>query len=669
MNIAHVDIETFSRIDLKKVGLYRYSEESSTEILCVGFAINNKKPCLWIPYSLGHRLIANIKEHIPGIKIYWQPVCPLELRNADQYRAHNAEFEITLLNSHAGEKIGFPKTKIDQWVCTAAKAAYWGLPRDLENACIQAETEHKKDSTNRTNMLQVSKPKKPSKKDPSERYTLEDHFDKFIKLYKYNIDDVYAERDLDVKLPDIPEREQKLYQLNHKMNMRGVKLDIPSAKNAIYLKDEYKRRLNDKCRQITGFNATQREKLAIWLEQEGCKIPDLTAETVKIYLKSERNKKIKRVLRIRQLHEMKTPEKYKKMLLSVCSDRRLHGMFLYYGASTGRWSSLIVNLQNLFRGGEIKNIDTLIECYKERDVDFILMLFDDLMYALSSSIRGMLVADKGKVFNCADYSAIEGRITTWLAGDEQKLNIYRTHGKVYEHTAARLFDMKSDLQSLLEMKKKYPDKRFAGKTSELALGYQGAVGALQRAAKKDGVVFTEEYALDIVRRWRKANPKTKNLWYNLENAAVSAVQHPGVVFTTNRCMFCVKGDWLRVRLPSNSILNYYKPQLQEGQRGPKVTYMGIDTKGRGYKRVDTYGGRWTENIASRLARDIMANGMVRLDKRDFGLVGTVHDEIVSEDDDDRLEEMIAEMCAVQSWAKDIPIKAAGWVGKRYKKDD
>jgi DNA polymerase bacteriophage-type len=668
MTIAHIDFETFSEIDLKKAGLYRYAEDKSTEILCVAFAIDDKAPCLWVPLNLTSSEREQIKTEIPNIKIFWGTHCPVELKKADQFRAHNAEFEITIGNSDTGKKINFPQTTIDQWVCTAAKAMYWGLPRDLKNACIRAGVKNKKHDFGRTIMLQLCKPRKPSNKDPSTRFEFKDNLDKYITLYKYNIDDVLAERDLDNFVNDIPKREQRLYQLTHKMNSRGVKLDLPSVKNAIHIKNAYKQKLTETCQELTGFRASQREKLASWLRDNGCDIPDLTAETVKIYLEHATDKLIRRVLKIRQLHEMKTPEKYTKMELAVCEDGRLHGMFMYYGAYTSRWSSLIVQLQNLFRGGKIQDIENLIQCYKSRSYELIHLLYDDVMYALSSSIRGMLMADEGKVFNCCDYSSIEGRLVAWLAGDEGKLDIYRTHGKIYEHTAAQLYNLPTDLDFLLTLKETHPIERFQGKTAELALGYQGAVGALQRSARKEGVEFTEEQALDIVRRWRKANPKTQTLWTKLENAALQAVKYPGQAFKAGKCFFRVTDQWLQVKVPSGSILNYYKPEIRDGKYGEKVTYMGIDTKKRNYTRVDTYGGRWTENIASKLARDIMSNGMVRLDSKGFGIVGTVHDEILSEDDRDRLDEMSREMCTLQPWAKDIPIKAAGWVGPIYKKD-
>lgn len=670
MNIAHVDFETFSKIDLTKVGVYRYAEDPSTEILCIVFAINEETPCLWIPFRFLPRIRHLIREAVAPHIVYFDPICPPLLKNVDQYRAHNVQFEIVIGNSHAGQSIGFPSTEIGQWVCTAAKASYWGLPRALKYVCYHLGTTHQKDDTGRGVMLQLSKPKKPSKSDPTDRYNVIDHTQKFISLYKYNLDDVYAERDVDKRLEDLPKREQYLYRLTHTMNARGVCVDVDTTQKIIRMKDEYKQRLNEACQKLTGFKATQREKIAQWLRNNGCNIPDLTADSVREYLKFEKDKKIRKVLKLRQLHEMKAPEKYVKMILSKCRDERLHGMFLYFGAATGRWSSLIVQLQNLFRGGKIKDVDLLIEFLQYDDLDLLQMIYGDVMYAFSSTVRGMLVADKNKVFRCADYTAIEGRITAWLAGDEKKLTIYRTHGKVYEHTAAQLFSMDDSLDALLVMKEKYPDKRFAGKTSELALGFEGAVGALQRAARKEGVIFTEEYALDIVRRWRRANPKTQRLWNNLAHTAIEAVRHPGAIYKANKILFRVNGDWLQVLLPSGRKLNYYKPEVREGTRGEEVTYMGIDTKTRQYKRVSTFGGRWTENLASGIARDIMANAMIRLHRANYSLNMTVHDEIVSEDDKDfgSLQEMIEMMCDVDDWAKTIPIKADGWTGRRYKKD-
>ena len=518
--------------------------------------------------------------------------------------------------------------------------------------------------------MKLAKPRKPSKNDKRTRWTYENAFDNYIWMYKYNVDDVLAERDLDHALPDLPPRERKVYILDQKINDRGIKFDREAIDDALYLIAEYKERIANNCIRLTGYKPTQRERMMDWLREQQCEIPDLQAPTIRDWLKVERNRTIRQVLRIRQSHEMKAPSKYSKMLEAACPDDRLRGMFLYHGAATGRWASLIINLQNLFRG-LIDDPDFAIDIFGDRDLDWLRTLFkEDPMIVFASCIRGMLVADEGKILRCADYNSIEGRFTSWLAGQEDKLEIYRTHGKVYEHTAAQIFQMDDSLDALLAMKTEHPDERFAGKTSELALGFQGAVAALNRMARKEGKEFEEEFALQIVRRWRKVNNKIQQLWRNLEDNAVEAVKFPGKIFETNRLMFKVQDDFLYMRLPSGRRLAYHKPQLREGRYGDQVTYMGIDTETRQYRRTHTYGGRFTENAAQAGSRDILAHGMLNLDRYGYNIIGTVHDEVIEETEPQygSLTEMCEIMCDLPDWADGLPVAADGWEGARYKKD-
>lgn len=674
MKIGHVDMETFNVLPLrgpKAVGLHCYSNHPSLKIHCIGYAINDGPPVLWIPFEPENpQMKAEVFRRV-GVRIHWGIGCPEDLASCDQYRAHNAEFERVIGNTPEGQRIGFPHTTADQWVCTAAKCAAMNLPRALGDACDALETTHRKDETNKSSMQKLAKPRKPSKKDKRTRWTWENAFENYIWMYQYNIDDVLAERDIDHRLPDLPPREQKVYILDQKINDRGIKFDREAIDDALYLINDYKQRITNNCIRITGFKPTQRERLVEWLRENGCTIPDLQAPTIRDYLPTEHNRVIRQVLRIRQSHEMKAPSKYSKMLEAACPDDRLRGMFLYHGAATGRWASLIINLQNLFRG-VIDDPDFAIAVFGDRDLDWLRALYrEDPMAVFASCIRGMLVPEEGRILRCADYNSIEGRFTSWLAGHDEKLEIYATHGKVYEHTAAQIFQMDDSLEALLRMKSDHPDERFAGKTAELALGFQGAVAALNRMARKEGKEFEEDFALRIVRGWRKANAKIQNLWTNLEDHAVAAVQHPGKVFETNKLMFRVVDDFLYMRLPSGRRLAYYKPQLRPGKYDKEqVTYMGVDTETRQWRRTSTYGGRLTENAAQAGSRDILANGMLNLDRYGYNIIGTVHDEVIEEADPTHgsLDEMCEIMCDLPDWAEGLPVAADGWEGLRYKKD-
>jgi len=669
MTVAHVDFETYCELNLPKVGLFKYSEHPSLEIHVVGFAIDDEDVELWIPSNPSPKIKLEIFQAV-GVHIHWGKKCPEALKNASQYRAHNAQFERVIGNSHAGRKIRFPKTDVTQWVCTAAKAAASNIPRKLEDAAKALGLRHQKDTTNSGSMLKLAKPRRPSKNDPRTRWTYENAFGDYIKMYKYNVDDVRTERELDQTLPDLSPREQRLYELDQQINERGIRVDRDAIGDVLFLVADYKARIAKNCIRITGVKPTQRDKLVEWLRNKGADLPNMQADTVRDWLTTEDNTLVRKVLRIYQSYNMKAPSKYDKMLLAACSDDRLRGMFLYHGAATGRWASLIVQLQNLFRG-VLPDPNNAIALYETMDLDFLMMLYsENPMQIFASTIRGMLVPEDGKILRCADYNSIEGRVTAWLAGQEDKLDIYRTHGKVYEHTAAQIFGMPNDVDSLKRMKEEHPDERFAGKTAELALGFQGAVDALNRMAKKEGKEFEIEFALQIVRAWRESNNHYKKLWRNLEEHAHAAVENPGQVFKTNKLMFKVEGDFLYMRLPSGRRLAYYKPDIRDGKYGPQVTYMGVDTTTRRYGRVSSYGGRWTENAAQGTARDIMAHALPNLEKAGYNVIGTVHDEVIDEDDPEfgSLEEMCEIMCDTPKWAEGLPVAADGWEGLRYKKD-
>ena len=456
-NQLHLDIETFSECDLKKAGLYRYAEHPSTELLVVCFAFGDDPVNTWVPRAtlppeIQQAMHDHHNEH--GGEFILGTLVPFELAGylpgGGVTRAHNAEFERTILNGVAGQKVKFPKTEISQWVCTAAKMAANGLPRALKYAAQELKAEHQKDDVGRMDMMQLSKPRK--KKDEP-RWTPEGSPERFISLYKYCVDDVEAERCIDNMVRDISPVEQRVWEMDQLINLRGVPVDIPSLKNVMLLVDAYKEELREKCRSICGFNPSQTAKVAEWIREQDFPLENLQSETIRDLLKTDDvPKKIRQVLRIRQLHEMKAVTKYNAMDRAVCADDRLHGMFLYYGAATGRWSSYIVQLQNLYRG-DLKDPEVAIDAYNALDLDWIKILYSiNPMRVFSSTVRGLLKTEPGMEFCCSDYVAIEGRVLAWLASQKDKLEVFRTHGKVYEYTGARVYNLPTDIEFLKSMK-------------------------------------------------------------------------------------------------------------------------------------------------------------------------------------------------------------------------
>jgi DNA polymerase len=515
-------------------------------------------------------------------------------------------------------------------------------------------------------MLRLSKPRKPSLNNPATRWLPDDVPEKFYNLYTYCVDDVYAERDLDRIVPDLGKSEQRLFLLDQKINDRGWLVDLERVADVQHLITNYKARLVKKMRDLTGLNPTQVQKLGEWFRSQGVEIENLQAQTVKDALKrKDLAQDVRWVLRIMSLHNMKAPDKFTAMQRSVCADGRLRGMFLFCGASTGRWSSLIVQLQNLFRP-IIEDPELAIEAFRERSVSWIKMLWpQNPMKIFASCVRGMLIPGAGRDLLFADFKSIEARITAWLAGQLDILEIFATHGLVYEYTAARMFGHPTDLEYLKAFAKDFPKLRFLGKIAVLALGYQGGQAAFVKMSKQYGTKIEGETADQIKWDWRDANPQIVDMWEDVKTAAIAAVELPGTTFKTNNLMFRVVGDFLYMRLPSKRKLAYFKPEIRNGE----LTYMGIHTYTRQWMRCKTYGGKLVQNAAEGIARDLMALAMLKINKMKYPILGTVHDEIITEPREGfgSVKEVCAVMCEKPDWADGLPVGAVGFRGKRYRK--
>lgn len=687
MKKCHLDIETYSEAPLKKTGLFRYAEDPSTEILCTCYSFDDEAVNLWIPdYDLPEELIEQIAERMTEHgELHIGPECPEDLmahaKAGGQFRAHNAQFERTLLNSHAGKNIGFPHTRIHQWVCTAAKVSAHGLQRALGDAAKSLGT-YPKSEDGKAGMMQLAKPRSGKEK----RWTPHNSPDRFKDLYLYCIDDVKAERDIDHTVPDLSPYEQKVWQLDQKINDRGFKIDKQGVLNVSFLISLYKAEIEKKFRRITGqfikaaeifdesdeelmdlyekrgINPTQTGAFADWIREQGYDIPDLQAPTVAEAVKDKNMPAhVKQALILRSIHASKAVAKYPAILRAVMEDDRIRGMFMYYGAGTGRWSSMIVQLQNMYRGA-IEDPDFAIDAYNLRDLDWIKWLYkEEPMKIFASTVRGMFISDEGKDLIAFDFNQIEARVIAWLAGQKDTVEAFRRNIEIYEYTAAKIYG--------IPIEQVTKEQRFIGKIAVLALGYQGGQAAFAKMAKAYGVDIDPEFAEKIKNDWREANPKIKSLWYDLEGAARSAVNNPGVVYSipNKKVMFKMEGRWLYMRLPSGRRIAYYQPKIDPDTN--QVTYMGIDTYTRRWMRVTTYGGKLAENAVQAIARDLLVNSMFALEARGYDIIGTIHDEIVMEvlESFGTLEEVKRIMCTLPMWADGLPVNAGGWRRKRYKK--
>lgn len=702
----HLDIETFSTCDLKKSGLYKYAADPTTELLVVCYAFDDGPVSVWFPYAVPE----SVSRPLVAAKhtVWARPRAPDDLlaalHDGAEVAAHNAQFERVILNTLGEFRHGLPEIKARQMICTAAKAAAHGLPRNLEDAASVLGT-YPKMSAGRNNMLALSKPRRGK----DSRWTVENAPERFLELARYCIDDVEAERGIDRRLRDLPANEQRVWWLDQAINDRGVQVDLATIAHAEALIEEYQCQLEARCREITGFKPTQTDKLAAWVRSHGYpQLVDFQAASVELALKDPAcPENIRTVLKLRSTYAMKAVSKYATMRRAAGADARLRGMLLYHGAGTGRWSSQIVQLQNLFRP-VIKDPNTAIEAFQLGDLEWIRSLYPvDPMKVFASSIRGMLVPAPGKDFLALDFAGIESRFNAWLFDEEWKLKVFRdydagTGPDSYKVSYARSFSVPVDSVT--------DTQRQVGKVQELALGYEGGVNAyvtmvgtyrIDLAAMTEAVYPTlPEQALyeahkawewavsnrrtldlpqkiyvtcDALKRlWRANHPHIVDGWRQLKDAAIAATEQPGKAFglANRKVLFKKLDDWLFARLPSGRMLAYYKPEVQADSSGRKaLTYMGVDTETRRWQRVAAYGGRWCENFCQGGSRDLMVNGMFQMERGGYPVVLTVHDELVTEIDEGfgSLEEARALMCVLPDWAKGLPLAAAGWRGKRYRK--
>jgi DNA polymerase len=639
------------------------------------YAFGDEPVNAWIPIDIPKDLKLQFSqwlyENQPGALLHTGTRCPKRIRwHADrggQFWAYNAMFERTILNGPAGRKIRFPRTEAKQWHCTMVQAKENGLPADLGKCGRALNCEHQKNEDGRGDMLRLSKPRKPSKNNPHDRWLPEFAPDKFFNLFVYCVDDVQAERDIHKGCKPITKNERKIYLLDQKINDRGWMVDQKALEDVQYLVRTYKKRIVKKMIQMCGLKPTQYDKLAEWIRQQGVDIPNLQAQTVADNLKrKDIPQEVRWVLRMMSLHNMKAPTKYTAMQTAVCEDGRLHGMFNFYGASTGRWSSRIVQLQNLFRP-VIDDPEFAIELFSQREIDVIKMWFEkNPMKVFASCVRGMLIPAPGRDLLFCDFASIEARIVAWMADAIDKLKIFSTHGLVYEYTASKIWGYPLDLDSLKLFKKEHPDLRFLGKISELAFGYQGGQAAGVKMAKDFGADLDAERADEVKWQWREANPEIVQMWENINEAAMLAVLKPGTTQQAHRIAFRVVGEYLYMRLPSGRKLAYYKPFVQHEE----LRYWGIDTYTRQWQVCKTYGGKLLQNAAEGIARDLLVAGMFNLYRtRRYPILGTVHDEVITEPKEGvgsvaEVEELMTRPLA---WAKGLPVKAVGERAKRYKK--
>jgi len=506
--------------------------------------------------------------------------------------------------------------------------------------------------------------------------------DKWALFKEYNAQDVVTEMEIERCLSafPVPAEVQKQWETDLIINDRGVAVDMDFVHGALELGDTIRTTLTDEAIQLSGlYNPNSVKQLSGWLsEATGEDVTNLRKDTVAAMLAREENSaEVTRMLEIRQELGKTSTKKYDAIEEAVCADGRVRGLLQYYGANrTGRWAGRLVQVQNLPRT-YTEPLELARELVKGRKLDALRLIYGSPNDTLSQLIRTAFVAAPGNVLIDADFSAIEARVISWLADQEWRLEVFRTHGKIYEASASQMFNV-----PLERIKKGNPEYalRQRGKVAELALGYQGGVGAM-RNMDVGGLLadLSDDEVKEIVDRWRDTNPKIRELWYSFDNAAADVIQNGGAVRVRN-CTFrreldCMRGTVvLTIELPSGRKLYYVDPAIGENRwGGASLSYMGMDQTTKKWKRVETYGGKLVENCVQAIARDCLAQAIENLEAEGLPVVFHVHDEVVIDiapfdNDKEMLSKVVSILTRPIPWAVGLPLGADGWVGRFFKKD-
>ena len=653
MSVLNIDIETYSEADLPKVGVYRYADDPSFDILLFSYAIDGGEVTC-IDLTKG-KLPQHLVEALLDPKV--------------TKKAYNAQFERVCLSHYLfneGFTDHFDWLDPSQWQCTMIHALSLGLPGSLGRCASYLKVMEQKDQAGTQLINYFSKPCKKTKKNGGRTRNLPEHDpEKWADYVKYNIQDVKTEMAIARRLEElaVPSFEWEMWHLDQMINDRGVELDMDLADSAVEVMEKRSQKNLRRMQDLTGLkNPNSVAQLTDWLEAEGYPYDNLRKGNVEKALEEGKlSPKVKEVLDLRLANSNTSTKKYIVMEEAVCQDRRIRGLLQFYGASrTGRWAGRLLQVQNLPRN-YLKNIGLARQLVKEKEAEAIELIFDELPEVLKQLLRTGIVAKDGRHFVISDYSAIEARVIAWLAGEEWAIQAFRDHGKIYEATANQMFN----LGGIENVTKSY---RQRGKVATLALGYQGGVGALKAMGALD-MGIPEEDLQPLVDSWRKANPNIVNFWYDVDKKAKATVVD-GLSRRTasGRIRFSKEKGFLRIQLPSGRYISYPRPKLADGRFGQVIEFEGQGLR-VGIEKIETYGGKLVENIVQATARDILAEGIKRIEKKGYPIVFHVHDEVVVEAPlNVHTEELNHLLATNPEWAEGLPLGAAGFETEYYMKD-
>lgn len=645
MKKLSIDIETFSDIDLIKCGVYKYADSPAFEILLFAYSVDDGEIHI-VDLVSGEELPEEIAEAIKSDTVI--------------KTAFNAQFERVCLSKHLGILLD-PSS----WYCTAVQAAELSLPSSLADVGAALGLERQKMTEGKELIKYFCVPCKPTKSNGSRTKNMPwDAPEKWTLFKEYCKRDVDVERQIAKKLDMYPisESEHRLYVLDQNINDRGVLVDLELARQAVKLNSIQTAVATEQAYTLTGLeNPNSVAQLKAWLTENGVEIESLSKKAVSA-LVDETDGDIQEMLHLRLLMSKTSVKKYEAVMRSVCKDNRVRGMMRFCGASrTGRWSGQILQVQNLPQNHS-PDLTLARDIVKDGDFELLDMTFGNVPNVLSELIRTVLIPKPYLRFIVADFSAIEARVLSWLAGEQWRLDTFRNGGDIYCASASQMFRVpveKHGVNGHLRQK---------GKISELACGYSGSVGALKNMGAVDMGVPEDELQ-GLINDWRNANPHIVKLWTEVGNTAMKAIKEKTIV-SLGKLVFMYERGILFIRLPSGRRLSYIKPRIGTNRfGGDSITYMGVSASKK-WERLETFGGKLVENIVQAIARDLLASAMMNVANAGYDIVFHVHDEIIAEvpDGQGSVDEMCMLMSINPDWADGIPLSADGYECEYYRKD-
>jgi DNA polymerase len=694
---------------LPTIGAAKYSEHPSTEVISCAYDLKDGKgKRLWKPGDL------------PPIDLF------NHILSGGLIEAWNVAFERWIWINVCQRLYNWPPVKFHKWRCAAAKAVAHALPRSLDPCGAVMDITHKKDKDGWRLLTKFSMPRNPTKSDPRRRILLSEDPEDAQKLYNYNLRDIEAEAELSGLIPDLNQFELQFWTCDQAINQRGIMLDHPTILAGISIIEQAYKKYNSRIKELTGSavsKASEVAKIRSWLETQGIYVPVLDAEQVTLLLKRQDvSDDIIEVLKIRERIGSAAVKKLYAMHNTITNSGRVHDLFIYHSARTGRASGSGVQPQNMPNSGPLvylcggcnshssvygfcpscgeqrtsyipiewnaNAVEDAIKSISTGNLDCVEYHWNDALETISGCLRGMFISAPGKDFICSDYSAIEAVVLAEIAGESWRKEVFNTHGKIYEMSASKITGIPFEdyIKHRQETGQHHPTRKTIGKVAELASGYGGWIGAWKAFGADE--FFSEEEIKQAVLAWRKASPAIVEFWggqvrgwfpefFGIEGAAVQAVLYPGETFEYRGFKWVVKSEVLYCQLLSDRYLTYHKPRLIPSDR--KKDTLSLSFEGwnsnpmfgaPGWIRIETYGGKLTENLCQAVARDILANAIVNLEAAGYPVVLHVHDEIVCEVPEGfgSVEEFEKIMSTMPDWAKDWPVRAnGGWRGKRYGK--